>query len=501
MIHSWHEIWTYLPDQPLIFSNPLFWLLLVIFIALYELFYRNSKAKHAYLLAISLFVYYKQGGVYVFLLLASIIINYFFSFLLNQRKQKQSRLLVLWLALLVNISSIAFYKYAYFIAEQLYLFTGIKIEVRNVLAEWWNTFMHGSFSIDTILLPAGISFFTFQGMSYLIDVYRRTQEPEKSIVNYGFYISFFPQLIAGPIVRASQFLPQLRLPFALTSQQFKHALFIIMCGLIKKLIIADYLALNYVDRVFDNHLYYSGFEILIAVYAYAMQIYCDFSGYSDIAIGLALLFGFHLAENFNSPYKAVSLTDFWHRWHISLSSWLKDYVYVSLGGNRRGKLRQYLNLLITMLIGGLWHGANWRFIIWGAIHGTGLMIDKILEPWTKKWRIPVFISILFTFHLVCLGWIFFRAQNIQIAIDMIYRIGVDQDVLLYADMIWGYRKFFLVFAFAFLIHFLPQQMKEQWRGYFIKLPIYGIILIVIILVIAIAYISNSGIQPFIYFKF
>ena len=202
-------------------------------------------------------------------------------------------------------------------------------------------------------------------------------EPVRNIIDFGFYVSFFPHLVAGPIVRASVFIPQIYQEFKLSKHEFSHALYMISKGLIKKIIISNFIALNLVDRVFDAPSIYSGFENLLAIYGYGLQIYCDFSGYTDIAIGVALILGFRLPVNFNSPYKAKSITDFWKRWHISLSQWLRDYLYISLGGNRKGKIRTYLNLMITMLLGGLWHGASLRFIIWGGLHGIGLVINKI----------------------------------------------------------------------------------------------------------------------------
>src|SRR5690606_35141846 len=266
-------------------------------------------------------------------------------------------------------------------------------------------------------LPIGISFFTFQSLSYTIDVYRKDLTPTRSLLDYAFFVSFFPLLVAGPIVRASYFLPQLQQPLLVTREAFGRGVFLILAGLVKKAVIADYISVNFVDRVFDNPALYSGLENLLAVYGYALQIYCDFSGYSDMAIGIALLLGFQFPNNFNfnSPYRSLSITEFWRRWHISLSTWLRDYLYISLGGNRRGRLRTYLNQFITMVLGGLWHGASLRFLLWGAMHGVGLAVHKIWMSWTKNtwlgrssWA-GSFLSWILTFHFVCFTWIFFRA--------------------------------------------------------------------------------------------
>ena len=237
------------------------------------------------------------------------------------------------------------------------------------------------------------SFFTFQSLSYTIDVYRRQLTPLNRFIDYAFYVSFFPQLVAGPIVRARDFIPQIRKPLFVSSEMFGQGIFYIVCGLFKKAVISDYISVNFVERIFDNPSLYSGIENLFGVYGYALQIYCDFSGYSDMAIGIALLLGFHFPMNFNSPYKACSITDFWHRWHISLSTWLRDYLYISLGGNRRGKIRTYVNLIITMLLGGLWHGASWNFVVWGALHGVCLASHKLwittISPYFCSTRVGI----------------------------------------------------------------------------------------------------------------
>lgn len=278
----------------------------------------------------------------------------------------------LWVSIFANLGLLGYFKYTHFMVNSI-----------NAL---WSL----DWSIEKIFLPAGISFFTFQTMSYSIDIYRKNIVPLtdkvkdigsffRQLADFSFFVSFFPQLVAGPIVRASEFIPQIREKLSLTQKDLSRAMLLISVGLFKKAVISDYISVNFVDRVFDTPTQYSGLENLLAVYGYAVQIYCDFSGYSDMAIGLALLMGFHLPENFNLPYRADSIRDFWRRWHISLSTWLKDYLYISLGGNRKGKIRTYINLMITMLLGGLWHGASWVFVIWGGLHGAALAIDRWME--------------------------------------------------------------------------------------------------------------------------
>ena len=272
-----------------------------------------------------------------------------------------------------------------------------------------------------VALPVGISFFTFESMSYVIDVYRKELEPQKSYAEYLAFVAFFPHLVAGPIVRPRDLLPQLAGAPRFSSLEAGEGLFLIAVGLSKKIIIGDYLALNLIDRVFDAPLMYSALEVYAAVIGYALQIYCDFSGYTDIAIGSALLLGVRFPLNFNSPYKAHNIVDFWRRWHISLSTWLRDYLYIPLGGNRKGRGRTYANLLITMILGGFWHGAAWTFVAWGFLHGAALAVTKWWEERggekAGKVRSALslrhILSVFLTFHLVCVGWVFFRSESFE----------------------------------------------------------------------------------------
>jgi len=321
-------------------------------------------------------------------------------------------------------------------------------------------------------------------------------------LDFGFYVSFFPQLIAGPIVRAASFVPQMYSGYKVHKDEASQALFLILNGLIKKIIIADYISINFVDRIFDNPLSYSGFENLLAVYGYSIQIYCDFSGYTDIAIGLALWMGFRLPLNFNSPYKATNITDFWRRWHISLSSWLKDYLYIPLGGNRKGKIRTYINLFITMLLGGLWHGANLRFVIWGGLHGIYLAIHKLyLSLFPKQNAGLQFLRVFFTFHLVTFTWMAFRAKSMQTVMEMFNRIFTDFKGTHIIDFISGYRVVFGLMFIAYVIHWLPVKVKDLYRGKFIDMPVYQKLAVTVIIIFVLAQFTSADIQPFIYFQF
>ena len=372
-------IFSYNPDKPLIFTVPAFWIFLLVVLAGYSLIYKKIQIRNLYLFIISLVFYYKTGGLFLFILIFVTIIDYTCGLLINSSRRGFTRKFFLLLSIISNIGLLGYFKYTGFIIDTINNLFGTQLKVYDVLSVISNSILGTSFDISYIILPVGISFFTFQSLSYAIDVYRRKMKPVRNIIDFGFYVSFFPHLVAGPIVRASVFIPQIYQEFKVTSREFSHALFMISKGLIKKIIISNFIAVNLVDRVFEAPTVYSGFENLMAVYGYGLQIYCDFSGYTDIAIGVALVLGFRLPFNFNSPYKAQNITDFWKRWHISLSQWLRDYLYISMGGNRKGKIRTYVNLMITMLLGGLWHGASLRFIIWGGLHGIGLVVNKIWD--------------------------------------------------------------------------------------------------------------------------
>lgn len=420
-------------------------------------------------------------------------------------KKKVNRALLIALSIFVNMLVLAYFKYSYFFIETTNEIFGTHFKVVNLLSEWTNAVAGTHFDVTSIILPVGISFYTFQSISYTIDVYRNKIAPVKSLVNFSFFVTFFPQLVAGPIVRATDFIPQIYQKYSLTGREFGYAIFLILNGLMKKMIISDYLSINFVDRIFDNPMAYTGFENLMGVYGYAIQIYCDFSGYTDIAIGVGLLLGYKLPLNFNSPYKAANITDFWRRWHISLSTWLRDYLYISLGGNRKGKFRTYINLMLTMILGGLWHGASFRFIIWGTIHGIGLALHKVwllIFPARNKQNLFLrFTGVFITFNIVCLAWIFFRAHDMKTINEMFGQIFSSFGFLLIPEIIKSYWIIFALLTVAYLIHWLPSGFKEQYRGWFIETPVWAKVLISVLVFIIIYQAKSSDVQPFIYFQF
>jgi len=498
-------VFKYDQNNPLMFSTAAFWLFFLIVLGGYSFIYKKLFIRNFYLFLISLFFYYKSGGILLFLLLFVTLIDYTSGLLIHRARAKYIRRLILLLSILSNIGILAYFKYTGFFVNTLNDLLGTDYKVYDYLASFSNFQFGTSFNISEIILPVGVSFFTFQSLSYTFDVYRKRIEPVRNIVDFGFYVSFFPQLVAGPIVRASEFIPQLYNEFHLSKREFSHALFLISKGLIKKIIISDFIATNFIDRVFDAPTVYSGFENLMAVYGYGLQIYCDFSGYTDIAIGVALLLGFRLPVNFNSPYKASSLTDFWKRWHISLSRWLKDYLYIPLGGNRKGKIRTNINLIITMLLGGLWHGADIRFIIWGFLHGIGLVVNRLWNSMfgetAKSGLIGRAVAVFITFNFVSFCWIFFRAPDLMSIKLMLKQIVESFSPGSYMTVLPAYSKVFLLIAVGYIIHFLPERLKESYRGLFIRIPLIAQLAIIMVVAVLLFQMRSTDTMPFIYFRF
>jgi len=369
-----------------------------------------------FMLAASYFFYGMWDWRFIGLLGGVTIVNQGAAVLMMRARTLGRRRAYLTAALILDLGALAFFKYYGFLITSVSS-TLDRIGIRVDLP------------LLDIILPVGISFFTFQAISYLVDVYRH-RLPVAPWLDVGVYLAFFPQLVAGPIVRGTEFLPQLRTPRDPRRLDTSRAFYLIAIGLAKKVVIADFLATQVVDQVFAAPAFHGGFEILIAMYAYSIQIYADFSAYSDIAIGVSLLLGFQLPENFDAPYTATSIRDFWRRWHMSLSRWLRDYLYVPLGGSRGGSLFTYRNLMLTMLLGGLWHGAAWRFVVWGGLHGLGLAGERFVadrrtalgRPAPRDTRGRRVVRRILTFHLVTVAWLFFRADSVGTALSMLGRV-------------------------------------------------------------------------------
>ncbi len=492
-------------NNPLIFTTAQFWVFFGFVLLVFQFINQKKELRNLFLLVCSLFFYYKSSGAFFALLLFTTALDFTLGKLIHKDRKKIHRQGYVAASILINVSLLAYFKYTYFLADLLSTYSGEKISVTNWLALWANSLAGSGFQIDKIILPVGISFYTFQSLSYIVDIYRREIQPVPNFLDYAFFVGFFPQLVAGPIVRAKDFIPQISKPYNLSEQEFNAAIFLIINGLIKKIAIADYISINFVDRVFQNPLSFSGFENLMAVYGYAIQIYCDFSGYTDMAIGLALLLGFRLNINFNSPYKAQSIADFWRRWHISLSTWLRDYLYIPLGGNKKGKARTYLNLLVTMLLGGLWHGASLRFVVWGGLHGAALAFHRMVSPMLKgkffEHAIWKFFAALLTFHFVAWCWIYFRAGSFEIAQQVINQILFSWSNTVIAPFLQGFWKVMTLMLLGYAIHILPESFKIKYRNWFawLPLPIKGVAIVVIIMLLY--QVKNAEVQPFIYFQF
>ena len=507
------DVLCYSAENPMIFSSGVFLFLFLGFALIYSTLSRFDTLRIIFVTAFSYYFYYKSSGAYFWLLALITTSDYFIAQAIAKVDQHKGKMLIA-LSLVLDLGMLAYFKYTNFIGESLCsMLNAIGMALPEGIAASITTQVEWH-RID-IFLPVGISFFVFQSLSYTIDVYRRQIEPLHRLLDYAFYVSFFPQLVAGPIVRARDFIPQIRRPLVVTNKMFGTAVFLIIAGLLKKAVISDYISVNFVERVFDAPTLYSGLENLLAVYGYTLQIYCDFSGYSDMAIGIALMLGFEFPANFNSPYKSSSITEFWRRWHISLSSWLKDYLYISLGGNRKGKLRQYLNLLITMLLGGLWHGASLNFILWGGIHGVLLCLDKIwkaLCPWLSPlsymgerrslWSLPLrLMSGVLTFHLVAACWVLFRASSFEVASQVFSQIINRFEPQILMQWLTSYGAVAALMILGYAAQFMPASLSNRGKTFVERIPLVAKAALIVIVAFIIIQIKSADVQPFIYFQF
>lgn len=545
------DIFTFTEGKPLLFTQLFFWGFFAVVLLFYALVYKKIALRNIYLLLVSFFFYYKTSGVFLILLIFTICSDYNWGRLIHTAKTKRNKKIFLIISVTLNMLLLGYFKYAYFFTTSCNELFGSDVTFFNHFSHFTNTFMGTHFSVDKLILPVGVSFFTFQSISYTVDVYRGNVQPVKSIFDYGFFVCFFPHLVAGPIVKAHDFLYQIYLPYDLKRKEFGLALFWILNGLMKK-IWADYIAVNFIDRIFDSPTYYSGVESVLGIFGYSLQIYMDFSGYTDIAIGVALLLGFRLKTNFNSPYKAQSVSDFWKRWHISLSSWLQEYLYIPLGGNRQGTVGSYvaisilsivlvmltgklwlllvlfgiaivfallsyfsakfrksintnINLMVTMLLGGLWHGSSWLFIIWGGLNGVGLVIHKLwlkVSPFknSKSFGVKA-LMVLITLTFISFTRIFFRSDSLDTVSLIFDRISNHFGLELFFDIIKGYSGVLSLVLIGYLIHWIPVRYKEKYREYFAGLPVYAMALAVVGVIFVMYQMMSDEMQPFIYFQF
>ena len=601
------------PNSPLLFTQFYFWAFFALVYAVFALIGDRRLLRNAFLFAVSLYFYFKTSGLSVLILLFVTVSDFCIARRIAAAGTQGGKKAWLTLSICLDLLLLCYFKYAYFFADFVHSLTGLEIRVVNVFGVLGNALAGAElFRVDSIVLPVGISFFIFQVISYTVDVFRGEVKPVDNILDFGFYVSFFPQLVAGPIVRAKEFIPQLYKPFFLGRRQFGIAVFWILNGLAKKLILSDYIAVNFIDRVFDNPLLFTGFENLAALFGYSLQVYADFSGYTDIAIGVAMLMGFYLPQNFDSPYKAANPQDFWRRWHMSLSRWLKSYLYIPLGGNRRATFGTWfwivlfaliavilsgsrvvsavfagiaaalillarfrperrkqilanINRFITMLLGGLWHGASWNFILWGGLNGIGLVVFQfwkemrwglrmisvsvltlvlgILQRLTGAplwnllfvWAAVVWAGTLlrFIYHLAggrgCgrLGYVWGVAQTFTFITftRLFFRSGSNLDPATANETAWltarnmvqqigsswnwpqipqicgEYWRVFALVLAGMAIHWLPARWKRWYRINFALLPVPVIALIAVAVVVAVYQFITADLQAFIYFQF
>lgn len=482
--------------NPLLFNTGLFLLLFVGFIVIYSILRRCRWLKLIFVILFSLYFYYKSSAEYCFILLGVCISDYILGLLMGKARRNWIRRLIVAVNVIVNVGMLVYFKYF------------------NLLLSTFANFSGQEFDALDIILPAGISFFTFRSISYIVDIYRREIEPCTDFLAYTFYLTFFPPLLAGPVVRAKDMLPQVKLNPEASRIMIGEGLFLIIIGLVKKVIVADYISQNFVDRIFDNPSLYSGFENLMGMYGFAIQLYCDFSGYSDMAIGIALLLGYRFLDNFRSPFKSQSPTEFWRRWHISLSTWLRDYVYIPMGGNRCSKTRRNMNQMNTMLIGGLWHGASWMYLIWGGLQGVFLIGHKELKGvFSKKdedksakikkeksrWRVAA--NIFITFNLIAISFVFFRARSLETVRDMANQIFHNFHLSVAPQFIEGYLMIVIAIVGAYLMHFAPEKWTHKFKGIFSAMPLVLQAIVLAIIILIIIQVRSSEIVPFIYLQY
>ena len=549
------------------FTRPAFWLFLLAVMVGLSFMQKKTALRNAFLFAASMFFYWNTSAWFVGLLLFSTVSDWLVGLLMHKSEGFKRKALLL-ISIVLNLGFLGFFKYAYFFADASAELFGTTWEAVIPGAYWLNENLGTSIRVDQILLPVGISFYTFQTLSYTIDLYKKKITPVSSLLDFGCYVTFFPQLVAGPIVRAVEFIPQLHKPYDLSRKEFKLAIWWIIAGLTKKIVFADYIATNLVDRVFANPTSHSGFEVLLGLYGYSLQVFADFSGYSDIAIGVALLMGFRLPVNFRSPYKARNVGEFWQRWHISLSTWLRDYLYIPMGGNRTAtlftsifsfalvviaslalknmgifligtgilllawalsvmfpswgvKAATYMNLFATMVIGGLWHGASWNFLLWGALNGLGLMAFKFFRdylPWSRleNWWARA-IGVILTFNFITFTRIWFRSgsgigwetvpgnHNVLTewftANDLVYQLIQHFDDIAIFEVLQGHKWVLGVMVIGYLTHLCPEKISTKIIERFTSLSSISIWGITGALALILWKIGAASPQPFIYFQF
>ncbi len=487
-----HTVWSNIvlaltpqAGQPLMFQSGLFWVLMVLFLPVLAMVRHRRAQTTLFVTAFSLFFFYESSGWYFLLLVGQSLADWWLALRIATSRRRWLRRTLMWLSVALSAGLLCLFKYT------------------NFFLRSWHDIAGGNFQPLDIVVPIGVSFYTFRTISYVVDVHKRRMAPVRSWPDYLFFLSFFPCLVAGPIVRARDFMPQLRNLQPATKQQIYGGMWQVLLGIVKKAVVADYLA-QYTAIAMGNPGGYSGFELLVAAVAYSMQIYCDFSGYSDMAIGLGSIMGFDLGKNFDFPYRSLNITEFWRRWHISLSSWLRDYVYIPLGGNRRGRALQLLFLLITMLVGGLWHGASVTFVVWGAMHGVALCVHKLAMPWLKRVPDTAVVRVcsgMLTFTVVTALWIFFAAGTEAEAWAMLTGIATRMDLAYVPPFVTARWLLCIMLVCIVALHFVPQWVWNGVRNWWVDCNWWLKLASFITVVQLVVDFASADVRPFIYAQF
>ncbi len=488
------SLFSYDRTDPLLFGSSLF-LFFFFFVLIVQRIFSNQKAFRIYtLLFFSLFFYYKAAGIYFLLLVFAAGFNFYLGKSIYESKTQLSKKMLFIFAIIINLGLLGYFKYTNFFLEIL---TDLKVETFDPLK---------------IFLPIGISFFTFKALSYVIEIYLEMMEPVKSLRDFSLFVFFFPNLLMGPIDRASRFLPQVEEDVKLTREDIGQALFLIMLGLLKKYAIADYIALNFNERVFNFPLRFTGIENLLAVYSSALQVYCDFSGYTDMALGVGLLLGYRLMDNFNRPFLANTVAEYWRRWHISLSTWLLDYLFKPLQISFRGMKNwgTALALLITFFAVGLWHGPNWTYIFFGIMHSFFLIFGMFTQKIRRKitdilhltgTKFHKFIQIVFVFHLLVFTAILFSAPSLQYALDMLHQIIYYFHPEVFPQFVGAYTTIFVLMVLAYLFHFSPKIVETKIQKIIVSMPLVLQAVLFAFVVWIVVQFKSADMMPFIYFQF
>lgn len=471
----------------LLFASLKFWVVFIVFVSLFALIKRCSRlGMILYVIGFSMYFFYTANGGLMVLLPLTALFTWLVTEKISSTVPGSFKKFLLSIVVVGDLLPLLYFKYTNFCLDTL------------------NTLLHTNFPLAQIVLPVGISFYTFQAISYTVDVYRGRYPAHTPFLEFLFYLSFFPLLLAGPITRAKTLLPQIKSKRSVSSRMMWIGFALFLSGLVKKSVIADYIV-QFNNWIFESPADYSGFENLMGVLGYTVQIFCDFSGYSDMSIGLAALLGFRLKDNFNMPYRALNPGEFWHRWHISLSTWFRDYLYIPLGGNRKGNFRTYLNNIITMLVAGLWHGATWMFVLWGGIHGAALAVHKALKkPVLDKLpnKLPVLaLCWLLNFCFVSVAWVFFRSPNLETCFGIFKRIAADFDMAYLIPFIQARPVWFVFILIPLFGHLIREKCWRRWHLRFARSPWIVKLLAFLVVVQLVVTFKVSEVQAFIYAQF